>query len=368
MNKRKITLNITGEQYEKLNKIVKSQKSEQRSVQRATIILLLASGKNEKGVAKELKISIKTIRKWRDRFANKGMDGLMDSYRSGAPLKFTVVQRCEVIAIACDCPNNYGYDTYNSWTYNALTGAANNNIEGLNMSRSSIVRTLSTNDLKPQKFKMWLHSKDPEFKERVNDVVTLYTDPPEDAVVLCIDEKTGMQATERKNETVMPKPGSAGKYESEYIRHGTQSLITSFDIKTGRVIATCGDSRTAEDLLSFMEMVSKEYENEKKICVVWDNLNIHTNGACERWTRFNKEHDGKFEFHYTPKHASWVNQVEIFFSILQRRCLKHSSFKSKEELKDMVMKFIKIWNDKEGHAFNWTFRGYPMQSREREIA
>ena len=94
----------------------------------------------------------------RERFANKRMDGLMDSYKSGVPLKFTVVQRCEVIAIACDYPNNYGYDTNNSWTYNVLTEAANNNIEGLNMSRSSIVRTLSTNDLKLQKFKMWLHS------------------------------------------------------------------------------------------------------------------------------------------------------------------------------------------------------------------
>ena len=355
-------------QKEKLNKIVNAQKSEQRAVLRANIIIQLSEGKGENDVAGNLDIDIKTVRKWRDRFYAKGLEGLKDSPRKGAQTRFTVLQRCEIIAIACDHPRNYGYDTHNHWTGEILTEAANTNIDGLTISQSSVRRTLEMNDLKPHKFRMWLHSKDPEFKERVNEVVDLYLNSPQDSVVICVDEKTGMQATERISKTALPKPGYAGKYESEYIRHGTQSLIASFDIKTGRVIAQCGDRRTADDLLAFMEKVAREYAEEDKIHVIWDNLNIHKDGSGERWTQFNKKHEGKFELHYTPKHASWVNQIEIFFSILHKRCLKLSSFKSIEELREMVMKFIKLWNNKEGHAFNWTFKGYPMQSVEKEIA
>lgn len=361
-------IKVTREQREKLIKIVKAQNSEQREVLRAKIILLLLEGSAEDEVAQKLGINVKTVRKWRDRFHARGIDGLNDSPRSGAPTTFTILQRCEIIAIACDSPSNYGYDTHNHWNGKILTEAANKNIPGLSISESSVRRTLQMNDLKPHRFRMWLHSKDPEFTDKVNEIVDLYINIPDDEVVICVDEKTGMQATERIAETVLPKPGIAGKYECEYIRHDTQSLIAGFDIKTGNVIAQCGDRRTAEDLLTLMEQVAQVYTDNKKIHIIWDNLNIHKDGPSDRWIQFNKRHGEKFEFHFTPKHASWVNQIEIFFSILHRRCLKHSSFKSKEELREMVMKFIKCWNDKEGHAFNWTFKGYPMQNLEKEIA
>ena len=369
VNMRKLIdrIKLKRDQREKLIKIVKAQKSEQREIMRANIILLLWEGNGENEAAQQLGINVKTVRKWRDRFHAKGIEGLKDSPRPGAPTTFTTLQRCEIIAIACDSPSNYGYDTHTHWTGKTLTEAANANIIDLNISESSIRRTLEMNELKPHKFRMWLHSKDPEFTEKVNEIVDLYVNTPENEIVICVDEKTGMQATERIAETVLPKPGIAGKYECEYIRHGTQSLIAAFDIKNGNVIAQCGDTRTAADLLEFMGKVAQAYANDKKIHVIWDNLNIHKDGANNRWTEFNQRHGNKFEFHYTPKHASWVNQVEIFFSILHRRCLKLSSFKSKEALREMVMKFIKIWNDKEGHAFNWTFKGYPIQSVEKEI-
>jgi transposase len=215
---------------------------------------------------------------------------------------------------------------------------------------------------------MWLHSPDPAFREKVNEIVGLYLNPPEDAVVLCIDEKTGMQATERKHETQRPLPGRPGRYECEYIRHGTQSLLASFDINTGRVVASCGSTRTAEDLLTFMEQVAVEYRDAKRIIVVWDNLNIHHDGKSLRWTEFNERHGGRFEFRFTPLHASWVNQVEIFFSILHRRCLKYGSFISVEDLRNKVLAFIKRWNEKDGHAFDWCFRGYPIQSKAKAVA
>ncbi|WP_324669939.1 IS630 family transposase [Geochorda subterranea] len=197
----------------------------------------------------------------------------------------------------------------------------------------------------------------------MNRIVGLYRDPPDDAVILCIDEKTGMQALERKHETRRAIPGRPGRCEYEYIRHGTQSLLAAFDIRTGRVTARCGPTRTAEDLVSLLEAVAEAYREAARIIVIWDNLDIHHDGPQARWSRFNARHGGKFEFVYTPRHASWVNQVEIFFSILQRRCLKHGDFHSAEELRERVLAFIARWNTEEGHPFHWTFRGYPMQER-----
>ncbi|MCC7444705.1 MAG: IS630 family transposase [Saprospiraceae bacterium] len=357
-----LKIKLKQDEYEELQKIINRQKSEMRMVFRAKIILLLSEGRTEQGAAKELDVNIKTIRKWGIRFLAAGIEGLCDSPRSGAPSKFNANQRCEIIAIACDSPKNYGYETQTIWTYDMLTEVVNTEITDLNMSRTSVFLTLSENDLKPNKFKMWLHSKDPEFESKVNEVVDLYLKPPEDAVVISVDEKTGMQATERKYETKMATPGKAGKYEYEYIRHGTQSLIAGFNIATGRVTAECLPTRKAEDLIEFMEKLALEYKEERNIHIIWDNLNIHKDGADNRWKEFNKKHNDKFHFHFTPIHASWVNQVEIFFSILQKKCLRYANFKSVDELKEAVMKYIIKWNEKEGHPFKWIFKGYPLQN------
>jgi transposase len=355
-----LKINLKKDEYEELQKIISRQKSEFRMVFRAKIIMLLSEGITEQEAAKDLCVNIKTIRKWASRFIAEGIEGLNDTPRSGAPCKFSASQRCEIIAIACDSPKNYGHETQNLWTYDILTEVVNAEIADLNMSRTSVFLTLSENDLKPNKFKMWLHSKDPEFESKVNEIVDLYLNPPENAVVISVDEKTGMQAIERKYETKMPSPGNVGKYEYEYIRHGTQSLIAGFDIVTGKVTAECLPTRKAEDLIAFMEKLAIEYKEEKEIHIIWDNLNIHKDGIDGRWKEFNKRHDDKFHFHYTPIHASWVNQIEIFFSILQKKCLRYANFKSINELKEVVMKYIIKWNEKEGHPFKWIFKGYPL--------
>ncbi len=146
--------------------------------------------------------------------------------RAGAPPKFTLGQRFEVIAIACDKPEHHGFASQPLWTLDTLTYAANESIADLSISRSSVVRILAQSSLKPHRVRMWLHSPDPQFREKVNDIVALYLNPPADAVVLCVDEKTGIQATERKYESIRPWPGRLGRYEYEYIRHGTQSPNT----------------------------------------------------------------------------------------------------------------------------------------------
>ena len=214
----------------------------------------------------------------------------------------------------------------------------------------------------------WLHSPDPQFREKVTTITDLYLHPPAGAVVLSIDEKTGMQALERRFPDRPAGPGRPGRREFEYTRHGTQSLLCAFEVHRGRVVGDCRDTRTAADLVGFMETVAVEYPTGP-VHVIWDCLNIHFDGTEQRWTAFNARHGQRFVFHYTPKHASWVNQIELFFSILQRQCVRAGSFRSPAELRTTVLAFLAAWNRDRAHPFRWTFTGYPLQAgRDRPAA
>jgi transposase len=203
------------------------------------------------------------------------------------------------------------------------------------------------------------------FRARVSEIVALYLNPPKDGVVICIDEKTGMQATERKHPDASATPGQLLKREFEYIRHGTQTLIAGFEITSGEVLSHCGTTRTGDDLEAFMEEVAARYPTGK-VHVVWDNLNTHVNR--KRWKRFNARHGGRFVFHFTPKHASWVNQIELWFGIFAKRSLRNASLKSVAELRALVEAFVERWNRFDRHPFSWTFKGYPLEEKAPEMA
>ena len=239
---------------------VRGQRVAHRLHLRARIVWdCLIERHSEAEVAQALRITAKTVRKWCKRFLAEGMEGLSDQPRAGAPVQFAAEQRCEVLAIACANPTQYGYPEGTPWTLDLLTETAAAHIAGPVMSRSSVHRTLSTVALKPHKEKMWLHSPDPEFKEKVNQVVGLYLDPPQDAVVLSVDEKTGIQALERRHESKPALPGRPGRREFEYVRHGTTSLIAAFNIQSGEVLHRLGPTRKADDLVAFMDTVADHY-------------------------------------------------------------------------------------------------------------
>ena len=155
------------------------------------------------------------------------------------------------------------------------------------------------------------------------------------------------------------RPGKPGKREFEYIRHGTLTLIAAFIVATGRVFAHIGPTRTGDDLERFMDHLASQINGT--IHIIWDNLNIHSG---PRWIDFNKRHGDRFHFHYTPIHASWVNQIEIWFGIFHRRCLKNGSFTSQEELRRQIEAFLAIWNEKDKHPFRWSFTGYGRPKAE----
>src|SRR5262249_28842198 len=223
----------------------------------------------------------------------------------------------------------------------------------------TIGRILNDVDLKPHHYRMWCHSPDAEFARKVREVVALYVNPPKPGeVVLCIDEKTGMQALSRRFRGRLPSPGEMGRWEFEYKRQGTRVLTAAYDVHTAYVLGRCTRQRRELDLLAFMDLVADRYPTET-IHVVWDNLNTHHG---ERWIHFNRRHGGRFRFHYTPIHASLVNQVELWFLILTLRGLRRGNFCAVPALAQRVMAFIERWNTIEGQPFDWTYTGRPMQT------
>lgn len=266
--------------------------------------------------------------------------------------------------MACGEPSDFGVEFRDLWTIDALYRRFLELHPGKQMSRTSILRILNQEDIRPHRVKMWLHSPDPEFKAKVTNICDLYLNPPAGEVVLCVDEKTGMQALGRKHPGRGRAPNRDRRMDYEYIRNGTRKLLAAFEPHTGEVYGEVREGRTAEDLVGFMEAVADLYPDQQ-VHVIWDNLNIHHEGPGDRWTKFNARHGGRFHFHYTPIHASWVNQVELLFGILQRRVLRHGVFNDLEALDAAVIGFLEHWNNYECHPFNWTFKGYSSRRGKR---
>jgi transposase len=350
---------LDHEQRAALQRRVRAGTSPQREARRARIILAAEVGGSARAVAREVGVHPRTVERWRTRFRRHGVAGLQDQPRPGRPPKFGPVTRLELIALACEPVD--GRPGTTTRTLAELTHEATVREIVPGISRSSYQRLLAAGEVRPHRVRGWVHSPDPEFRAKVTAICDLYLHPPAGAVVLSIDEKTGMQALERRFPDRPPAPGRPPRREFEYTRHGTQSLLCAFAVHQGRVTGECGATRTAADLVRFMEQVAVAYPTGP-VHVIWDCLNIHFDGREARWRAFNARHGNRFVFHYTPKHASWVNQIELFFSILQRQCLRHASFASVEALRTAVLAFIARWNQDRAHPFRWTFTGYPLQS------
>lgn len=353
----------------KLERLSRSTSAPSRLVLRARIILLAACGKRSSEIAKALGCSSRVVRKWRARFleAKKKLLSLKDQSRSGRPQVVPVEVRCTVIKLACERPGDSRAPFRSVWTLRSLREAVAGE-SGWTLSISEIRRILADEDIQPHRMRLWLHSQDPDFQSKIKPICELYVNPPKGATILCIDEKTSIQALERKNPTQWPRPGRAGKFEFEYIRHGTCALFAAFNTRTGHVLGQCSPNRGADELGRFMECVAEHY-SQGQVYVVWDNLNLHGGPSWRsvqrRWDEFSAKHGGRFHFVHTPLHASWMNQVEVWFSILERRALRFSSFACIDDLKSRIVGFIDHWNDVEAHPFKWKWRGQPKARRQR---
>lgn len=354
---------LSGRERKSLLKITRHYGRPYREVLRARIVLTLAQDPCVSATARQLHVDVKTVRRWRDRYLReRSVEVLNDAARPGRPPHIGLVSRCELLKMACGRPSDFGAVSRDVWTLDSLVERFVKHHPRTVISRTSVLRILNDAEVRPHRVRMWLHSPDPQFKEKVTDICGLYLKRPANAVVLCIDEKSGIQVLGRKQPLRIANQVGPGRLDFEYARHGTRTLFAALNVHSGEVFASVRRRRKALDLLAFMERIARHYPR-KRIHVVWDNLNIHYDGKDERWRRFNQRHGNRFRFHYTPVHASWVNQVEIFFSIMQKRILRFGVFHSAKELEKALLRFVRHWNRQEAHPFRWTFKGYPLQSR-----
>lgn len=328
------------------------------------MLLMARRGVSAPEIGRRLGCSDRCVRKWKARFAAEQTLGCLDDRpRAGRPARIALHVRCELVRIACERIDEKRTKFRDVWSYGALADELKRRT-GVQISISEVGRILRFAELRPHNVKQWLHSPDPAFSAKAKKICQLYLNPPNDGVVLCIDEKP-LQALQRLHPTHLSPTDASVRFEFEYKRHGTQSLLAAFDISDGNVVASVVPHRSADALLDFLKQVAREHPRGR-IYVVWDNLNIHYDGRDKRWTRFNRQHGGRFRFIYTPKHASWMNQVEIWFSILHRRILRYGSFASLKDQRAQVLKFIRHWNGHEKHPFRWTWRCDSRQNPKRQ--
>ena len=340
-----------------LEALVRQSTAPQRDVVRAKIALMADEGQTTAAIAASLGISLPSVSKWRGRAARHGMSGLREVQRPGRPRRIGEAQRLQLLALACEPAEAQGRATP---TLDELCERAVEQRVVERISRSHLQRILQAGDVRPHRVRQWLHSPDPQFREKVSAICALYRQAPKGSVVLSIDEKTGIQAIERKHADRAPQRGRVRRREFEYIRHGTQALTAALDVHSGRVLGRCTDRRTQDDLVAFMEEVARAYP-KGTVHVIWDNLNTHRAQAV--WELFNTRHGGRFVFHFTPLHASWVNQIELLFGIYSRRVLRHASHTSTHHLRQRTEAFIAQRNSSP-QPFKWTFAGFELQTGE----
>jgi transposase len=351
---------LTVELRQRLEEFAHSLTFQHRFVERARIILHAADGMDNSAIARCVGIARRVVVKWRSRFAEQGMPGLADHPRTGRPPRLSALDRHEIIAMACHSPEDYGLQR-STWTIATLREAAVAAKRVGPMSETSVWKILNDVDLKPHKYRMWLFSKDLQFEEKMRDIVRLYLEGPGDGgVVICVDEKTSIQALERKYRTFLGNPGRTSRIEFEYIRHGTLCLFASLEVHTGQVFGWTNETRKRPDFMHFLDLLAERYP-QGKVHVVLDNLNTHKGETITKW---NEAHGERFVFHYTPTHASWLNQVEIWFGILSRQRLKNASFQSKKQLRQALLNYIEDRNAHYARPFEWTYKGYPLRAGE----
>ncbi len=337
-------MQLTDEQRADFARIVASPTSEQRLVKRAQVGLLAEEGLTNEEIAPLAGLSPHKVGKWRRRIAEEGIEGLADRPRAGGPRRYGHDERLRVFQTACSPPP--AGETH--WTVRSLAAAV-----GIGKSQTHAI--LAEADLKPHQVRSWLTSLDPEFETKQAEVCGLYLDPPEGAIVISLDEKTGVQAKQPIREEITLAPGRPARREFEYKRHGTVALLAALLVHTGEIKGSVYERNSRVEFLDFLEGLEAEIPPGKNVHAILDNLQVHKTPEVRAWL----EAHPRWHFHFTPTHASWLNQIELWFSILSRRLLRRGTFTSKQDLKHQLLAFIERYNPT-AKPFAWTYAGKPL--------
>lgn len=335
---RNTAIHLSPEDQLILKQRLRCTKTEQRVALRSRIILLAADGKGTCEIARSLNIGAETVSKWRIRFAREGIAGLSDLPRPGRAKRYDEEVGTRLLKLL-DMPPPKGYATWNGGLLAQALG---------DVSRHQVWRVLRRYDIQLQRRHSWCLSTDPEFAAKAADIVGLYLSPPEEALVLCVDEKPHIQALERAQGYLkLPNGRAITGYAHEYKRHGTTTLFAALNTVTGAVKAGHYNRRRRREFLDFMNQLVADYPVSMTIHVILDNLSTHK-PKHDRWLARHKN----VHFHFTPTRASWLNQIECWFSILSRSALKGASFTSPKQLRQAIDDFIDVYNETAA-PFEW---------------
>jgi transposase len=319
-----------------LQAVIRATTSEQRAVTRARIVLRSADGGSIEGIAAELGVAIMTVKLWRRRYAAGGIAELADAPRPGHPPTYTREDRDRVMALAMGPPP----EGLTHWSVRRMARQTG-------MSPSTVHRIWRELRLAPHRTETFKFSTDPALEAKIRDVVGLYLDPPEGAIVLSLDEKTQVQALDRTQPMLPMRPGQVERHTHDYTRHGTTCLFAALEVGTGKVTQQTRARHRGEDFLAFLRQVEHAYPSGE-LHVVLDNVSTHKTPAVAAWLAANP----RITFHFTPTSASWMNQVETWFGILTRGAIRRGSFRSVKELIAMIDAFTRQWNDGSS-PFTW---------------
>ena len=312
-----------------LEKLVAQPTARAGHARRARVVLLAEQGVSGEEIARRLDLTRWQVSRIRRRFRESGVAGLADQPKAGRGNNVAPFRVRQILETVMKAPPQ----GHSHWSVREVA-------RQVGLSPSVVHKILRANDLKPHLQSTFKVSKDPDFAEKVKDVVGLYLNPPERAVVICLDEKTQVQALERSQPMLPLKPGQIERRTHDYKRHGVVDLYAALEVATGRVVADCRPSHTNADFLAFLNRVKRQYPR-RLLHLVLDNSSSHKTAEVRSWL----EKNPRVSFHFTPTSASWLNQVEGFFSILTRRSLRRTSFPSKAALIRHLQDFLARWND-----------------------
>jgi transposase len=324
-------------------------------VLRAKIVLLSDSGLRTFQICAALTLDHQVVRRWLKRYLEAGFDGLRDRERAGRPNVIDNSAWSKLATLVVQSPEKFGLP-FARWSVRTLETFMLERY-GWHIGRSSISRFLRSMALKPHRVRYWLNPTDPDFDEKAARICKLYVSPPRDATVLSLDEKPGVQALRRTRPTRALDFGRPVRLEYEYERKGTRNVFAAFNIKTGRVLVWVTADRKTPNVLAFLDQVLRFYPRGRLI-IITDNISTRTGDEAEAWLAAHP----RVRFVFTPKHGSWLNQVEIWFGILTSKALRARSFDSVKALAAAIYRFAKYWNDALAHPFEWTYTGKALHA------
>lgn len=332
------SITVTQNVRQQLESMVRSHSLAQGLARRARIVLLAADGMSNTDIAKQLSLSQPTVGKWRQRFIEQGLMGLYDELRPGAPRSIDDERIAELIRTTLKSkPKDRTH-----WTCRSIA-------EQTMLSKSTAQRVWKAFGLQPHRQKHFKLSTDPFFIEKVRDIVGLYLNPPDNAMVLCVDEKSQIQALDRTQPMLPLSLGYVEGVTHDYVRHGTTTLFAALDIASGQVITQCKRRHRHQEFLQFLNHVDRNLPEALDIHLVVDNYATHKHPKVKRWLAARP----RYHLHYTPTYASWLNQVEIWFNIITQRAIRRGSFRSVKDLIANIERFVEQYNPK-SQPFVWT--------------